>query len=51
MISGYMKMGHAGDVIVGLFGEMREAGFEPNEMTLVSVLGVCRDLGDLSLGR
>ncbi|PRQ40785.1 putative pentatricopeptide [Rosa chinensis] len=50
MISGYTKMGHARDV-VGLFGEMREAGFEQNEMTLVSVLGACRDLGDLSLGR
>ncbi|PRQ37219.1 putative tetratricopeptide-like helical domain-containing protein [Rosa chinensis] len=50
MISGYTKMGRAGDA-VGLFGEMREAGFEPNEMTLVSVLGACGDLGDLSLGR
>ncbi|XP_061995090.1 pentatricopeptide repeat-containing protein At2g34400 [Rosa rugosa] len=50
MISGYTKMGRAGDA-VGLFGEMREAGFELNEMTLVSVLGACGDLGDLSLGR
>ncbi|KAL6189044.1 hypothetical protein ACLB2K_040434 [Fragaria x ananassa] len=50
MISGYGKMGRAQDA-VGLFGEMREAGFEPNEMTLVSVLGACRDLGDLGLGK
>ena len=49
MISGYGKMGRAGDA-VGLFGEMREAGFEPNEMTLVSVLGACGDIGDLGLG-
>lgn len=50
MISGYSKMGRAGDA-VGLFSKMRDAGFEPNEMTLVSVLGACGDLGDLSLGR
>lgn len=50
MISGYGKMGRAQDA-VGLFGEMREAGFEPNEMTLVSVLGACGDLGDLGLGK
>ncbi|XP_004297893.1 PREDICTED: pentatricopeptide repeat-containing protein At2g34400-like [Fragaria vesca subsp. vesca] len=50
MISGYGKMGRAQDA-VGLFGEMREAGFEPNEMTLVSVLGACGDLGDVGLGQ
>lgn len=44
MISGYSKMGRAGDAVV-LFSEMRDSGYEPNEMTLVSVLG------DLSLGR
>lgn len=50
MISGYSKMKYAGDA-VGLFREMRGFGFEPDEMTLVSVLGACGDLGDLSLGR
>ncbi|KAK4564913.1 hypothetical protein RGQ29_006814 [Quercus rubra] len=50
MISGDSKMGYAGDA-VGLFQEMRGLGFEPDEMTLVSVLGACGDLGDLSLGR
>lgn len=49
MISGYSRMGYAGDA-VGLFGEMRDAGFEPDEMTLVSILGACGDLGDLGLG-
>ncbi|KAK4564917.1 hypothetical protein RGQ29_006817 [Quercus rubra] len=50
MISGYSKMAYAGDA-VGLFQEMRGLGFEPDEMTLVSVLGACGDLVDLSLGR
>ncbi|CAK7345759.1 unnamed protein product [Dovyalis caffra] len=50
MISGYAKMGFAKEAI-GLFMEMREEGFEPVEMTLVSVLGACGDLGDLDLGR
>ncbi|KAK6235852.1 hypothetical protein SCA6_011189 [Theobroma cacao] len=50
MISGYSKMGYANEA-VGLFGKMREEGFVPDEMTLVSVLGACGDLGDLSLGR
>lgn len=50
MISGYTKMGYAADA-VGLFREMREVALEPDEMTLVSVLGACKDLGDLSLGR
>ncbi|PON56834.1 Tetratricopeptide-like helical domain containing protein [Trema orientale] len=50
MISGYSKMGYAQDA-AGLFREMKDAGFEPNEMTLVSVLGACGDLGDVSLGR
>ncbi|KAG5226234.1 pentatricopeptide repeat-containing protein [Salix suchowensis] len=44
MISGYSKMGFAKEAIV-LFMEMREEGFEPDEMTLVSVLGACGDLG------
>jgi len=47
MISGYSKMGFAKEAI-WLFMEMREEGFEPDEMTLVNVLGAC---GDLGLGR
>ncbi|XWS73287.1 hypothetical protein CRYUN_Cryun02cG0115100 [Craigia yunnanensis] len=49
MISGYSKMGYANEA-VGLFEKMREEGFAPDEMTLVSVLGACGDLGDLNLG-
>eukprot|EP00258_Populus_trichocarpa_P037026 XP_024453045.1 pentatricopeptide repeat-containing protein At2g34400 [Populus trichocarpa] len=47
MISGYSKTSFAKKAF-GLFMEMREKGFEPDEMTLVSVLGAC---GDLGLGR
>ncbi|KAF2287167.1 hypothetical protein GH714_038565 [Hevea brasiliensis] len=50
MISGYSKMGFAQEA-VRLFMEMREQGIEPDEMTLVSVLGACGDLGDLGLGK
>ncbi|XP_050215835.1 pentatricopeptide repeat-containing protein At2g34400 [Mercurialis annua] len=50
IISGYSKMGF-GQEAVRLFMEMREDGFEPDEMSLVSVLGACGDLGDLMLGR
>ncbi|KAJ0090173.1 hypothetical protein Patl1_14199 [Pistacia atlantica] len=50
MISGYSKMGYARDA-VELFGRMREEGFAPDEITMVSVLGSCGDLGDWGLGR
>ncbi|XP_073014345.1 pentatricopeptide repeat-containing protein At2g34400 [Typha latifolia] len=50
MISGYAKMGFAGEA-VGLFRAMGVEGWEPNEVTLVSVLAACGDLGNLSLGR
>ncbi|XP_038712645.1 pentatricopeptide repeat-containing protein At2g34400-like isoform X1 [Tripterygium wilfordii] len=48
MISGYSQMGYAAEA-VELFGRMREDGFEPDEITLVSVLGECEDVGDLRL--
>lgn len=50
MISGYSQMGYAREA-VELFGDMRNQGVEPNEMTLVSVLGACGGLGDLNFGR
>ncbi|XP_024978674.1 pentatricopeptide repeat-containing protein At2g34400 [Cynara cardunculus var. scolymus] len=50
MISGYSKMGFPRGALE-LFERMRGEGFEPNEMTLVSVLGACGDLGNLSSGR
>lgn len=50
IISGYSRMGFAGEA-VAMFGEMWEGGMEPDEMTLVSVLAACGDLGDLNLGK
>ncbi|KAI6667974.1 hypothetical protein NL676_003747 [Syzygium grande] len=50
MISGYAKMGFAADA-VELFRKMGEEGFVPDEMTVVSTLTACGDLGDLSLGK
>ncbi|CAN1186091.1 Pentatricopeptide repeat-containing protein At2g34400 [Linum perenne] len=50
MISGYAQMGSARNA-VRLFLDMRDEGIEPNEMTLVSVLGACGDLGNLDLGK
>ncbi|KAL9316316.1 hypothetical protein ACSQ67_017317 [Phaseolus vulgaris] len=51
MIAGYAKAGCAKEA-VEVFGEMgRRDGFEPDEMSLVSVLGACGELGDLELGR
>ncbi|KAF5749379.1 pentatricopeptide repeat-containing protein [Tripterygium wilfordii] len=49
MISGYLKIGYAAEAIE-CFERMREDGFEPDEMTLVSVLRACGDLGNLILG-
>ncbi|XP_042399931.1 pentatricopeptide repeat-containing protein At2g34400-like [Zingiber officinale] len=50
MLSGYAKMGCAGEA-VELFRRMRSEGLvEPDEVTLVSVLAACGDLGDVSLG-
>lgn len=50
VISGYSRIGLAREA-VEMFGEMREGGMEPDEMTLVSVLAACGDLGDSKLGR
>jgi pentatricopeptide repeat protein len=33
------------------FVKMRDCGFEPNETTMVVMLSVCTELGNLSLGR
>ncbi|URE02038.1 Pentatricopeptide repeat-containing protein [Musa troglodytarum] len=50
MLCGYAKMGHAGEA-VELFRRMRSEGsIVPDEVTLVSVLAACGDLGDSSLG-
>lgn len=50
MISRYTQAGHAKDA-VDLFRKMEEEGGEPDERTLVSVLGACAHLGDLKTGR
>lgn len=51
MIAGYAKAGCAREA-VEVFREMgRRDGFEPDEMSLVSLLGACGELGDLELGR
>ncbi|KAK7329224.1 hypothetical protein VNO77_23375 [Canavalia gladiata] len=50
MISGYAKMGYAREA-VEVFGDLRRDGFEPDEMSLVSVLGACGELGDMELGK
>ncbi|RID61874.1 hypothetical protein BRARA_E00983 [Brassica rapa] len=50
MIAGYSLAGKGEDA-VGLFRRMEEEGVEPDERTLVSVLGACAHLGDLKTGR
>ncbi|PWA94534.1 pentatricopeptide repeat (PPR-like) superfamily protein [Artemisia annua] len=50
MISGCVKMGFAKGALE-LFEEMKRDGFEPDEMTVVSVLGACGDIGNLELGK
>lgn len=50
MISGYSEAGYAKDAM-DLFRKMDEEGFEPDERTLVSLLGACAHLGDLRTGR
>ncbi|GJS55960.1 pentatricopeptide repeat-containing protein [Tanacetum coccineum] len=49
MIFGCVEMGFAKGALE-LFKEMKRDGFEPDDMTVVSVLGACEDLGDLGLG-
>ena len=39
------------DHSIKLFLEMRDHGFEPDEATMVILLSVCAELGNLSLGR
>ncbi|GKB04986.1 pentatricopeptide repeat-containing protein [Tanacetum coccineum] len=50
MIFGCVKMGFAKGTFE-LFKEMKRDGFKPDDMTVVSVLGACGDLGDLGLGK
>lgn len=50
MIGGYAKIGMH-DRALGVFQEMQENGIELTEVTVVSTLGSCAELGELELGR
>ncbi|XP_052209945.1 pentatricopeptide repeat-containing protein At4g21065-like [Diospyros lotus] len=50
MIGGYARLGMSGDA-VGLFRRMQISGGRPDEITMVSVLSACTDLGALELGK
>ncbi|KAF5186793.1 Pentatricopeptide repeat-containing protein [Thalictrum thalictroides] len=50
MIGGYARLGQSRDA-VGLFREMQISGVRADEITMVSVLSACADLGALELGK
>ncbi|OVA13259.1 Pentatricopeptide repeat [Macleaya cordata] len=50
MIGGYVWVGRSTEA-VGLFREMQVAGVRPDEITMVSILSACADLGALELGK
>lgn len=50
MIGGYARLGMSSEA-VGLFREMQVARVRPDEVTMVTVLSACTDLGALELGR
>lgn len=50
MIGGHARLGRSADAI-GLFREMQVMGVRPDEITMVSVLSACTDLGALELGK
>lgn len=50
MIGGYVRVGWSSDA-VELFREMQMVGVRPDEITMVSVLSACTDLGALELGK
>lgn len=50
MISGYVQCGKPREAI-DLFTKMEDAGLRPNEVTVVSALAACADLGELDFGR
>ncbi|KAJ7966166.1 Pentatricopeptide repeat-containing protein [Quillaja saponaria] len=50
MIGGFARLGRSA-VAVGLFREMLVVGVRPDEITMVSVLSACTDLGALELGK
>ncbi|KAL6215120.1 hypothetical protein ACLB2K_014551 [Fragaria x ananassa] len=50
MIGGYVRVGWSSDA-VEMFREMQMRGVRPDEVTMVSVLSACTDLGALELGK
>ncbi|XP_062100801.1 pentatricopeptide repeat-containing protein At4g21065-like [Humulus lupulus] len=50
MIGGYVRLGLSTDAIE-VFRKMQIAGVRPDEITMVSVLSACTDLGALELGK
>lgn len=50
MIGAYSQYGRAGQAI-GLFLDMRIAGFVPDQATFLRVIGACAQLGGLALGQ
>ncbi|XP_010648655.1 pentatricopeptide repeat-containing protein At4g21065-like [Vitis vinifera] len=50
MIGGYARLGQSAGA-VGLFRKMQIAGVCPDDVTMVSVLSACTDLGALELGK
>uniref|UniRef100_A0A803PDR1 DYW domain-containing protein n=1 Tax=Cannabis sativa TaxID=3483 RepID=A0A803PDR1_CANSA len=50
MIGGYVRLGLSTDA-VDVFRKMQIAGVRPDEITMVSVLSACTDLGALELGK
>ncbi|KAI4346621.1 hypothetical protein L6164_007503 [Bauhinia variegata] len=49
MVSGYSKAQHSREALE-LFWEMRYAGVNPDEVTMVSVISACTKLGDVETG-
>ncbi|TVU27280.1 hypothetical protein EJB05_29881, partial [Eragrostis curvula] len=50
LIGGYAKLRMYSRAL-DIFREMQHNGFEPTELTIVSTLGACAEVGDLELGR
>ncbi|KAK3139180.1 hypothetical protein QOZ80_5AG0379110 [Eleusine coracana subsp. coracana] len=50
LIGGYVKVRMYGRAL-DIFREMQENGIQPTELTIVSTLGACAEMGDLELGR
>ncbi|CAN1785266.1 Pentatricopeptide repeat-containing protein At2g20540, partial [Linum perenne] len=50
MVTGYSRMGSYADALE-LFGKMQMAGNEPDEISVVSVLPACAQLGALEVGK